>query len=214
MPPWPPEPGDEGLTPDNIRFIFPTSSDSWRAWLGAHSEDDPAARPGVWLVLPKRGADIPGVTLEHAIDDAICFGWVDSLPTPLDALRWSIWFTPRLPATPWSKRSKQRAQTLIAEGRMAEPGLHTIVIAQKAGVWNRLDRDDSLDLPGDLVLRLNRNAKARTGWLGLSAAEQRSIAIWITNATREGTRQERIRRTIEAAKAGRAPQMPLAEDGL
>lgn len=205
MAPWPPEPSDVGTTPDNTQFIFPVSSDAWRSWLADHSTDDPESRPGVWLILPKRGSPLPGLTLEDAIDDSLCFGWVDSRPTALDDQRWSVWFTPRLPSTPWSKRSKQRALDLIAAGRMADPGLRTVVTSQKDGTWTRLDRADSLELPGDLVLRLNRDKRARTGWLKLPAKTHRDIVAWIMSATREGTRQERLLRTIDAARRGESP---------
>ncbi|MFM8594934.1 MAG: YdeI/OmpD-associated family protein, partial [Chloroflexota bacterium] len=117
----------------------------------------------------------------------------------------SVWFTPRLPSTPWSKRSKQRALDLIAAGRMADPGLRTVVTSQKDGTWTRLDRADSLELPGDLVLRLNRDKRARAGWLKLPAKTHREIVAWIMSATREGTRQERLLRTIDAARRGESP---------
>jgi uncharacterized protein YdeI (YjbR/CyaY-like superfamily) len=99
--------------------VFFPSLAEWRGWLSAHH----ATADGIELGLIKKGAGIPGIMLEEAVDEALCWGWIDSRAHSLDKQRWVIRMTPRRPKSPWSAISVERVERLIAEGRVAPPGL-------------------------------------------------------------------------------------------
>jgi len=121
--------------PDNA--IHLTTRAEWRAWLEQHH-----ARPeGVWLISSKKATGKPRVAYEEAVEEALCFGWIDSIQRTLDDERAMLWFAPRKPRTGWSKLNKQRIERLTAAGLMAPAGLAKIEAARQDGSWSALDVD-------------------------------------------------------------------------
>jgi uncharacterized protein YdeI (YjbR/CyaY-like superfamily) len=118
------------MTGQPLRFA---TAEEWRAWLEANhaSEED------AWLSISKKHAGTPSVTLQEAMQEAICFGWIDSSLQPIDGERYALRFTPRRTTSNWSERNKGWAATLIAEGRMTEAGLAKIEEAKRNGRWDR-----------------------------------------------------------------------------
>lgn len=173
----------------------PKTRAGWRRWLTAHH----ANSPGVWLILVKKGADRPGITYPEAIEEALCFGWIDSKLNPLDAQRYQLYFTPRKAGGVWSQLNKQRIRKLVKAGQMTPAGLAKIDAAKKDGSWNTLTVIDRLDIPADLRQQLGTNAAAQGNFDAFSPSSKKIILFWIASAKREATRQKRIEETVRLA---------------
>ncbi|HZB79460.1 MAG TPA: hypothetical protein VE522_06410 [Actinomycetota bacterium] len=109
-----------------------TTADEWRTWLEANH----ATQDEVWVMIYKRHAETPSVTLEETVEEALCFGWIDSQMQPIDGERHAQRFTPRRKTSNWSERNKERAAKLIEQGRMTEAGLAKIEEAKRNGRWD------------------------------------------------------------------------------
>jgi uncharacterized protein YdeI (YjbR/CyaY-like superfamily) len=125
--------------PTSARDAYPRISArdraEWRAWLAEHH----ASAPGVWLILQKKGSGQASVNYEEAVEEALCFGWIDSLARSLDATRYQQVFTPRKRRSPWSQSNKERVARLSAQGLMAPAGLAAVEAAQRDGAWTTFD---------------------------------------------------------------------------
>lgn len=136
-----------------------TSRQQWRAWLAAHH----ATGPGVWLITWKKGGG-PYVGYGEIVDEAICFGWVDSQPRMLDATAASGCSPRAGPGSNWSRVNKQRVRRLTEAGLMAPAGLATVEAARRDGSWTTLDAVEDLTEPDDLAPRADRRRDARRHW--------------------------------------------------
>ncbi|WP_109485625.1 YdeI/OmpD-associated family protein [Occallatibacter savannae] len=169
---------------------------SWRKWLNTHAESS----TGIWLVTFKKSAR-PDLYLSYdeIVDQAICFGWVDSLPRSLDEQRSMRLLSPRKKGSSWSKVNKHRAERLIAQGVMTPRGLAIINEAKRDGSWSRLDNVESLKLPPDLVQALASHSNATSNFDAFPRSTKRAILEWIQNAKKPETRNRRIEETAKAA---------------
>jgi uncharacterized protein YdeI (YjbR/CyaY-like superfamily) len=179
----------------SIPLYHPKTRTEWRNWLALNHDRS----KGVRLVLIKKGADIPGIMYSEAVEEALCFGWIDSTPGKVDEQRYTLYISPRKPKSVWSKINKQRIQKLVKEGRMTEAGLAKIEAAKKDGSWNRLAAIDKLVMPADLLEQLSANAEAKRNFEAFSTSSKKIILFWITSAKREETRQKRIAETVRLA---------------
>ena len=179
----------------SVPSYHPKTRAEWRKWLAAN-HDSPK---GIWLILIKKGADIAGIMYGEAIEEALCFGWIDSSPAKLDKQRYKLYLSPRKPKSVWSRINKQRIQKLVKEGLMTAAGLAKIEAAKKDGSWKQLDAIDNLVIPGDLSRKLSANAKAKRNFEGFSTSSKKIILFWIASAKREETRQKRIEETVRLA---------------
>jgi len=179
----------------SIPTYHPKTRTEWRKWLAANH----AISTGIWLVLIKKGARIPGLTYADAVEEALCFGWIDSRPGTLDAQQYKLYMSPRKPGSVWSKLNKQRIQRLVKEGRMTPAGLVKIEAAKKDGPWNTLDEVDRLVIPADLLEQLSANPEAKRNFEGFSSSSRKIILFWIASAKRDETRQKRIEETVRLA---------------
>jgi uncharacterized protein YdeI (YjbR/CyaY-like superfamily) len=173
----------------------PTSPKHWREWLQAHH----ATQQSVWLIYYKKAADQPTLTWSQAVDEALCFGWIDSQAKPLDGERYQQYFSRRKPTSGWSKVNKEKVAWLMAEGRMTAAGLASIATAQQNGSWTLLDEAAALQLPADLALALQDAPAASSYFLGLSKSVRRDMLQWVALAKRPTTRQQRIAEIVELA---------------
>jgi uncharacterized protein YdeI (YjbR/CyaY-like superfamily) len=176
----------------------PDSLEDWRAWLAEHH----GRRDGVWLVTWRVGSGGPRITYEEAVEQALCFGWVDSRPRALDERRTMLWFAPRKPGSGWSRPNKQRVERLLAAGLMAPAGRAVVERAQADGSWALLDAVEDLVVPDDLAAALAAHPPAAESWDAFPRSVRRGILEWIVQAKRPGTRAERIRETAEKAQRG------------
>ncbi len=136
--------------------VHPLTREEWRAWLEAHH----ASEPGVWLVSFKTVTGKPRVSWDDAVDEAICFGWIDSVQRTIDDERLMQLITPRKPGSPWSAVNKRRIERLQAEGRLAPAGITRIEAAKRDGSWTAADAVEALTVPPDLAAALARRPEA------------------------------------------------------
>jgi uncharacterized protein YdeI (YjbR/CyaY-like superfamily) len=174
------------------------SAAEWRAWLADHHGDS----PGTWLVTWKRGRG-PHVPYDAIVDEALCFGWVDSRPRTVDADRSARLLTPRRPGSSWSAVNKRRVERLTEAGLMAAAGLEAVRAAQLDGSWSALDAVERLEEPDDLRAALDAEPAARGQWDGFPRSTRRAILEWIGAARTSPTRARRVEQTVTEAAAGR-----------
>lgn len=185
---------------DDERFQ-PADRAAWRAWLAAHH----ATATGVWAVTYRRAAGKPVVSYDDLVEEALCFGWIDSRPASLDEEQTMLRFTPRKRRSVWSRPNKERVERLIADGSMTAAGLRTIEAARADGSWDALNDVDALVVPGDLAAALAGDAAAARGFAAMSASVQKPILFWVTSAKRPETRARRITEVLRHVAAGRSP---------
>jgi uncharacterized protein YdeI (YjbR/CyaY-like superfamily) len=183
--------------------IHPKSRKVWRDWLAEHHPQP----DGIWLITFKKATGKPRIEYKEAVEEALCFGWIDSKPAKLDEERSMLWFAPRKAGTGWSKLNKERVERMIAEGHMSPAGLAKIKAAKKDGSWSALDAVEALEIPEDLAIAFNKHAPAAEHFENFPRFVKRSILEWIGNAKIPSTREKRIKETTElAAKNIRANQ--------
>ncbi len=184
----------------------PKSRAEWREWLAGNH----AKSKGIWLVILKKGASTAGITYVDAVEEALCFGWIDGGMNSLDAQRYKLYLSPRKPGSVWSRLNKQRIRKLVKEGIMTSAGLARIEAAKKDGSWSTLDAIEKLVMPADLLEQLSANAEARRNFEAFSESSKKIILCWIASAKRDETRRKRIAETVHLAaqnvKAAHGPQ--------
>lgn len=140
-----------------------------------------------------------GIMYSDAVEEALCYGWIDSSPAKLDEQRFKLYFSPRKPKSVWSKINKQRIRKLVKDGVMTPAGLAKIEKAKRDGTWNQLDAIDQLVMPEDFLKQLSANPEAKHNFEGFSTSSKKIILFWIASAKREQTRQKRIEETVRLA---------------
>ena len=169
-----------------------------RQWLAEHHADT----PGVWLVSWKKHTGRPAIGYAPSVEEALCFGWVDSQGRTIDADRSALQFTPRNPRSRWSRPNKQRVDRLMAAGLMMPAGLAVIEQAKANGGWTALDDVEDLVVPPDLAAAFAQHPPAATQWEAFPPSARRGILEWIVDARRPDTRARRIADTAEKAARG------------
>ena len=176
--------------------VHPLSRADWRAWLS----ENHGQSTGVWLVSFKKGTGKPRFEYEEAVEEALCFGWIDSKPNKLDAARSLLWFAPRKAKTGWSRPNKERVERLLAAGLMHPAGLAKIEQAKADGSWTALDAIEDLQLPADLVAAMVALPPAEANFVAFPRSAKRGILEWIHTAKRPETRAARIAETARLAQ--------------
>lgn len=172
----------------------------WRAWLSRHH----GRGESVWLVYPKKGTKhFTDLSYDAIVEEALCFGWVDSVPRRRDDGWAMIRVSPRKPRSGWSKKNKERVARLIRENRMTAAGLAKITAAQRDGSWTALDASEALEMPPDLARALARNARAKKNFESFPPGSRKIILQWILGAKRAETRAVRIAETVRLAAEGK-----------
>ncbi|HEX2619420.1 MAG TPA: YdeI/OmpD-associated family protein [Phototrophicaceae bacterium] len=182
--------------PDNAaERVYTKDRQEWRAWL----EQNHATAPGVWLIYYKKETGKPYFDHGDAVEEALCFGWIDSVRNTNDDESYLQFFSPRKAKSPWSKLNKTRVEMLIAEGLMTPAGLEKIEIAKQNGAWASYDAVEELTVPNDLAAALSENETARVNFEAFSPSSKKSILWWIESAKRPETRAKRIEETVRLA---------------
>jgi uncharacterized protein YdeI (YjbR/CyaY-like superfamily) len=176
--------------------IHPDTPAGWRDWLAANH----TRAEGVWLIYNKKNAGKPTISYTEAVEEALCFGWVDSKGNTLDDERTMLWFAPRKAGSGWSRPNKERIERLIATGRMTPAGLAKIEAAKADGTWTLLDAVENLEVPDDLAAEFARYPDARAHWDAFPRSIKRGILEWIVQAKRPETRANRIAETTRLAQ--------------
>ena len=186
---------------DGIARVFAADRAAWRSWLETHGETSAA----VWLVYYKKSSGQPSITWSEAVEEALCFGWIDSKAQAIDDRQYRQYFSPRKVKSPWSGINKASVERLIAGGRMHESGLRAIERAQANGSWSALDAVEALVIPDDLAAAFAAAPGTRDQFDGLSRTNRRIILQRIATAKRPETRARRIAAAVSAVANGRPP---------
>lgn len=182
-------------TKDGIATLHAASRADWRQWLAANH----ATEQSVWLIIYRKESGIPSVYYPEAVDEALCFGWIDSKPNKRDESSYYQFFSRRNPKSNWSGVNKRKVAELTAQGLMAEAGLAMVELAQQTGTWTALEAVENLVIPADMQALFDQNPTALAYWEQFPPSTRRGILEWIQNAKRPDTRQNRIAETVRLA---------------
>lgn len=166
---------------------------AWRAWLADHH----ATSPGVWLVLPRKGGSVTALTYEEAVQEALCFGWIDGQARGRDAGSGLIRMTPRRPASIWSASNVARVEALEREGRMQPAGRAAVDAAKADGRWEIATAVVADAVPDDLAAALAAEPRARAMFDVLTRSNRIAVLHGVLSAKRPETRARRIERYVE-----------------
>ena len=180
---------------EHVEQTEPANRAAWRAWLAAHHH---RTEP-VWLIIAKGAATDLDATA--AAEEALCFGWIDSLPRKLDDRRWMLLVSPRKQRSPWSRVNKARVGKLRAAGLMTAAGEAKITAAQADGSWDSFEVAESFADPPDLAAALAQAGAAGT-WAGFAPSSRKGILWWIASAKGADTRARRVAETARLAALG------------
>lgn len=181
--------------PSEETAFLPDSRAAWRQWLAKHH----AQEASVWLVLYRQESPSHNLTYAEAVEEALCFGWVDSKPNKRDAESYYLFIARRKPRSNWSKLNKERVARMEAEGLMTEAGRAVIELAKRNGAWEALDAISDGVWPEDFVQALAAVPEAKRHFEAFPPSVARGILEWIGNAKRPETRQARIDETVRLA---------------
>ncbi len=179
--------------------VYARNGAAWRTWL----RENHASSPGVWLVYYKVGSGEPSVTWDEAVEEALCYGWIDSKVNRVDEARYKQVFTPRKVGSVWSKVNKERLVKLFAEGKMTPAGRAKIERAKADGSWTFLDSVERLEVPTDLMAALKEGG-AWEPFQAFPDSVKKQILLQIKTAKRAETRAKRIRAAVAQAAQGKS----------
>ena len=190
---------------DDADTFFAADRAAWRSWLERHH----AARTQVWLLLHKKHVEEPSVRYDEAVEEALCWGWIDGLTKRWDERSYAVRFTPRKPGSVWSESNVERVTRMIAEGRMTPAGQALVDEAKRRGTWDQA-ASGRLDVtPPDLEAALAGVPAAAARWNEWPATPRRMYVYWVLDAKRPETRARRIAEVVRRAAAGLRPGEPV-----
>jgi uncharacterized protein YdeI (YjbR/CyaY-like superfamily) len=185
---------DDGLP--KIRFASPAD---WGHWL----EDNYAASEGVWIKMAKKGADIESVRYPEVLETALCYGWIDGRRESLDERYFLQRFTPRRPRGKWSRINREKAERLIADGRMRPAGLTQVQRAKADGRWEAAyEGQKGSVVPDDLQRELDARPKSKAFFAELSSQNRYAIIYRLQDAKKPETRARRLAKFVAMLEAG------------
>lgn len=172
----------------------------FRSWL----EVNHATAAAVWLVFWRKDSGHPSIEWGEAVDQALCFGWIDSKVQRLDGERYRQHFSVRRPGSGWSKINKDKIAHLLEDGMMAPAGVAAVDRAKEDGSWSLFDGPEAGVVPDDLGTAIDA-ANVRSAFNDLTPGGRKAILAWLVMAKRETTRINRISKTVEALRNGESP---------
>jgi uncharacterized protein YdeI (YjbR/CyaY-like superfamily) len=190
---------------NGVKTFHAPSRNEWRSWL----QENHAEEKSVWLIIYRKGSATPSVYYGEAVDEALCFGWIDSKAIKRDEESRYQFFSQRSVKSNWSKVNKEKVEKLTAEKLMMPAGLKMVAIAKEKGTWNALDNVDALIVPPDLEDALGKNKTALKHWENFAPSSRRGILEWIFNAKKPQTRQKRIDEAVRLAAENIKANYPI-----
>jgi uncharacterized protein YdeI (YjbR/CyaY-like superfamily) len=165
----------------------------WRAWLEAHHDQETEA----WVVQYRKAFRAEGLALEEAVEEALCFGWIDGLLRRLDEKRYVLRYSPRRRDSVWSVSNIERVERLIEQGRMREAGLEKVAAGKESGQWAAAIRREEVDvIPAELERALRRRKGALDAYRALTDSRKKRYIYWLQSAKRPETVRGRIERIV------------------
>src|SRR5260221_1517251 len=176
-----------------IEKVYVADRKAWRKWLAKSH----AKSKGIWLVFDKKTAREDRLKYGDAVEEALCFGWIDSTLNPIDQAQYMQLFTPRKPKSGWSKLNKDRIARLTEQGLIMKAGFDAIELAKKNGSWSYLDQIEAMVIPVDLATALKAKPIAARNFEALARFSRKQFLYWINGGKREETRKHRIKIVVE-----------------
>lgn len=166
----------------------PASPQEWRLWL----EKNHIEKNAVWLIIHKKSSKTPNLTWSQAVDEALCFGWIDSTKKTIDSEKYIQYFCKRKAKSNWSKVNKDKIDVLTQQGLMKPAGIESIKIAKQNGSWTILDAVEALIIPPELEAAFSLHKNTKDYFLSLSKSARKLLLYRIHSAKRPETKQKRI----------------------
>jgi len=186
---------------EGVKCFYANSRKAWRKWLDKNHNKEKT----VWLIIFRMQSATPSIYYKEAVEEALCFGWIDSKANKRNEESFYQYFARRDPKSKWSKLNKERVALLTEQTLMAAAGLAAIEQAKQNGCWTALDEAEQVIIPDDLQKAFSKNKKAMKNFDNFPRFAKRAILEWVSNAKRPETRLKRINETvIKAAENLRA----------
>ena len=185
-----------------IETYCPKSRTDWRKWL----EKNHQSKQSVWLIYFKSSTSVPSVSWSEAVDEALCFGWIDSTKKTIDKERYIQYFSRRKPNSTWSKINKDKIEYLTKQGLMTPAGKKIVKMAKQNGSWTILDDVEKLIISRDLEVEFANESNSKEFFLNFSKTTKKSILYWIVSAKRDVTRKNRIEQVAKLASKNKKPK--------
>jgi len=180
---------DQVETLDGAEIIVFTTFDEWVTWLDSHHE----LKAGVWCKIAKKGSGKTSITITEALDGALCYGWIDSIRRSLDKEYYLQRYSARRPKGAWSKVNVDKAEALIASGRMRDPGFAAIAAAKADGRWDAAYLSQRIaTVPDDLAAELAANPTAKAAFDALDRTHQYALLLRLMKAKTPTTRATQL----------------------
>jgi uncharacterized protein YdeI (YjbR/CyaY-like superfamily) len=179
--------------------LYVTNRKEWRSWLKKNHNKGKL----IWLVYYKKHTGRPRIPYDDAVEEALCYGWIDSTVKRIDDEIFIQKFTPRKKRSVWSDLNKQRVKKLIKLGKMAKPGMEKVIAAKENGDWDKVPKAQTFeyDMPAELETLLSSNKKAASNFSKLSPSNQKRYIAWIASAKKIETRERRAAEAFELIKS-------------
>jgi len=182
-----------------MRQVYVKTRKEWREWLNQQHDKS----NGIWLVFYKKHTDKPTLEYDEAVEEALCFGWIDSIIKKIDDEKYVRKLTPRKADSRWSELNKKRITKLEKQGLLTEAGIMKVREAKTSGLWDKSDSPQiSLDILRELECALARNKKAKSFFDQLASSYQKQFIGWISSAKRQETKERRLRESITLLEKG------------
>ena len=172
----------------------------WRAWLAKHHDNETE----VWLVYYKKGTGVASIDYESSVEEALCYGWVDSIIKKIDETKYARKFTPRKDDSKWSPSNIKRVKKLLKDGLMTEHGLQKVEAAKQSGKWDDpVQRPElSFEIHPEFAEALKKNKRAKETFDTLAPTYQKQYLGWIEVAKRSETKEKRIKEALRLLEKG------------
>jgi uncharacterized protein YdeI (YjbR/CyaY-like superfamily) len=188
----------------NTATFYAKNRKAWRNWLIKNHQ----IQENIFLIIYKKDSGTPSVYYPEAVDEALCFGWIDSKINKRDEKSYYQYFAKRNSKSNWSKVNKDKVSRLMAANLMMPAGLAAIDVAKKNGTWDALNEIEELVIPNDLQQLLQQNNTALTNFTAFPRSAKRGILEWIATAKTDATRLKRITTTVEKASINKKAYFP------
>jgi uncharacterized protein YdeI (YjbR/CyaY-like superfamily) len=182
-----------------MKQVHLTTPSQWRQWLAENHDKETG---GIWLVFHRKAAGKPSLGYEDSVEEALCFGWIDSTVRRIDDAKYCRKFTPRRNGSVWSNLNKQRVAKMVREGKMTEFGQAKIDAAKASGRWQMDVRPAVNQMPRELSEALARNGKASDFFKRLAPSCRKRFIGWIATAKKPETRAKRVKETVALLARG------------
>ncbi|MCK5846078.1 MAG: YdeI/OmpD-associated family protein [Bacteroidales bacterium] len=186
----------------DVEDYCPSDKQNWREWLELNYNKKEA----VWLIFYKKKSSNYNLSWSDAVDEALCFGWIDSTKKTIDTEKYIQYFSRRKAKSNWSKVNKEKVDILIEQKLMKEEGYKSIEIAKENGSWTFLDDVEALLIPEDLKREFENHKGSMEHYDKLSKSDKKILLFWIISAKRKETRQKRILEIAENASKNLKPK--------